>query len=441
MIRTMIRFARPMGVALLAVLAVAGVQASAQNEAPAAQEQAPQAPAPSTAPVFPKPDPANFTASAPSKAVLEAFLQSSWGKEANRVWQIQAILKTQVPDLARVVVLIGDKTGKEQPQIMEFLAFADGKHFIAGDALVTSEPEAKQPAATTPAQPLPTEAFSPVFSKPDPTHFTAATPTIETINAFTHAMKGFDENILWQVEAVQKTPIEGMSRVVIVFADKSSQDKPTPTVFFALPDGKHIVAGGSILPFGAQPFAEARALMQQKANGPFRGSADKDLMLVEFADFQCPHCKAAQANMEKLAVDYPNARIVFMSDPIASIHPQAVRAASFGACVAKLAGNTAFFNFASSVFEGQDGLGTPDGATLTINSSLAKAGVDQAKATACADAAETKAAVDASIAAAAALQINQVPTLVVNGRVLLATVPYDLLKKVIDFQMKLDNVK
>ena len=441
MIRKMIRFACPMGVALLAVLAFAGTQAAAQTEAPAAQEQAPQAPAPTTAPVFPKADPANFTATAPSKEVLDAFLQTSWGKVENRVWQIQAILKTQVPGIARVVVLIGDKTGKEQMQAMEFLAFADGKHFIAGDALVATEAEPKAAPVTTAAQPIPAAASFPVFAKPEAAHFTAATPTIETINAFTRAMKGFDENTIWQVEAVQKTSVEGMSRVVVMFADKSSQDKPQATAFFVLPDGKHIAAGGQILPFGAEPFAEARELVKQKATGPFHGAAAKDLMIVEFADFQCPHCKLAQANMEKLVADYPNARIVFQNDPIPSIHPQAVRASSYGVCVAKLAGSTAFFSFAASVFEGQDGLNTPDGATLTLNSSLTKAGADQAKVVACADEASTKATVQSSIDLAAELQINQVPTLVINGRQIGATAPYELLKKIIDFQIKLDGVK
>lgn len=429
-----------MGIALLAVFACAGARAWAQSEAPAAQEQAPQAPAPSTAPVFPKPDPANFTATAPSKQVLEAFLQQSWSKETERVWQIQAILKTPVEGLAHVVVLVGDKTGKEQMQAMDFLAFADGKHFIAGDALVASEAEPKPAAETAPAQPVPAEASNAAFPKPDATHFTAASPTIDTINAFTRTMKGFDENLIWQVEAVQKTPVDGLVRVVVLFASKSSQDKPQPAVFFALPDGKHIVTGGQILPFGATPFADTRALLQQKAVGPYRGAAAKDLELVEFADFQCPHCRAAQANMEKLAVDYPNARIVFMNDPIASIHPQATRASAVGVCVAKLAGSSAFFTYAAAVFDGQDGLGTPDGATLTINSSLVKAGIDQDKVTACTDSAETKTAVNASVKLAADLGINQVPTLMINGRPIGANVPYELLKKVIDFQMQLDGL-
>ena len=31
-----------------------------------------------------------------------------------------------------------------------------------------------------------------------------------------------------------------------------------------------------------------------------RGGASKDLELVEFADFQCPHCKEAQPTIDKI---------------------------------------------------------------------------------------------------------------------------------------------
>jgi protein-disulfide isomerase len=180
--------------------------------------------------------------------------------------------------------------------------------------------------------------------------------------------------------------------------------------------------------------------MQEQASGPYRGSASKDLELVEFADFQCPHCKDAQANMDKLATDFPKARIIFENDPIASIHPQAMTAASYGVCVDKLGGSSAFFQFAAAVFEGQDGLATADGATLTLNSAVTKAGLDPAKIAACAATAATKADVDASIKLASDLGIGQVPTLVVNGREVPANIPYDTLKKIVAYEAKLDGL-
>jgi protein-disulfide isomerase len=296
------------------------------------------------------------------------------------------------------------------------------------------------PAAPAQEPSAPAPAAAPAFPKPDPQYFTAPSPTKETVNAFLEASWGYDENRIWQVQAILKTEVEGVSKVVIFIADKSGKDKPSALEFFAMPDGKHIITGDQIVAFGAHPYADFRARMQEQASGPYRGSASKDLELVEFADFQCPHCKDAQANMDKLATDFPKARIIFENDPIASIHPQAMTAASYGVCVDKLGGSSAFFQFAAAVFEGQDGLATADGATLTLNSAVTKAGLDPAKIAACAATAATKADVDASIKLASDLGIGQVPTLVVNGREVPANIPYDTLKKIVAYEAKLDGL-
>src|SRR4029078_681900 len=104
--------------------------------------------------------------------------------------------------------------------------------------------------------------------------------------------------------------------------------QPYRFAFLTAPDMKHIMVGDRILPFGEHPFEDKRTLLQQRANGPYRGAAGKDLELVEFADFQCPHCKAAQANMDKLAADFPKARLVFQIDPFVSIHQAATLSAA-----------------------------------------------------------------------------------------------------------------
>ena len=302
---------------------------------------------------------------------------------------------------------------------------------------------AQQQAPATPVPPgtpAAPKASAPVFPAPDPADFTASAPSKDLVNAFMQANLGFEDNAMWQVQAIQKTQIPGMSKVVVFVGDKTGKQQPYRFGFFTTPDEKHIVVGDRIMPFGDHPFQEYRTLLQEKANGPYRGSASKDLELVEFADFQCPHCKEAQPNMEKLVTDFPKARIVFQMYPLASIHPEAVKAAEYGACVAKMGSSTAFFQFADAVFEGQDGLATPDGATLTLNSSAGKAGLDPQKVKACADTPETKAAVEASVKLAQDLDINQVPTLVINGREVPANAPYETLKKIIEFQAKMDGV-
>jgi protein-disulfide isomerase len=295
------------------------------------------------------------------------------------------------------------------------------------------------PASGTQDPTAPAPAQAPVFPKPDPANFTATSPTRETVEAFLTAFWGFDESQTWQVQAILKTPAEGVSKVVVYLGDKTGKQKPRGLEFFVMPDGKHIIAGEDVITFGAHPYTESRAIVQAKADGPYKNAATKDLEIVEFADFQCPHCKEAQANMEKLAVDFPKARIIFENYPLPQ-HPAAAGAAASGVCVAKEGGSNAFFTFVSAVFEGQDGLATPDGATLTLNSAVTKAGLDPAKIAACASLPATKANVDASIKLAKDLEINQTPTLVVNGRAVSATAPYDTLKQIIEYQAKIDGV-
>jgi protein-disulfide isomerase len=301
------------------------------------------------------------------------------------------------------------------------------------------EASAQQNVPPAPEPSAPAPAAAPVFPKPDPANFTAASPTKEAVNAFLQTSWGYDDSRMWQVQAIQKTPAEGVTKVLIYVGDKTGKQKPSGIQFFVLPDGKHIIAGDEVIPFGEHPYAENRATAQEKADGPYRGGATKDFEIVEFADFQCPHCKEAQANMDKLAVDFPKARIVFQNYPLPQ-HPAAAGAAAYGVCVAKQGGSSAFFTFAGAVFDGQDGLASSDGATLTLNSAVTKAGLDPAKIAACAALPATVAEVDASVKLAKDININQTPTLLINGRQVPANAPYDTLKQIITYQEKLDGV-
>lgn len=307
-------------------------------------------------------------------------------------------------------------------------------------AVLSVSGAAAQQSAAPEAPSAPASKTAPVFPKPDPANFTAAQPTKETIDAFLNASWGYDENRIWQVQAVLKTPAEGVSKVIVLVGDKSAAQQTSGMAFFVLPDGKHLIAGDSLISFGEKPYTEARALLQQRADGPYRGAAAKDLEIVEFTDFQCPHCKEAQANMEKLAVDFPKARIVFQNLPLKAIHPAAEEAAKYSICVNKLGGSASFLTFSAAVFDGQSGLATTDGATLTLNSAVVKAGLEPAKVAACAAEPATAKIIDASVQLGTDLNIEATPTLMINGRPVGATAPYDTLKKIVAFQAKLDGV-
>jgi protein-disulfide isomerase len=250
---------------------------------------------------------------------------------------------------------------------------------------------------------------------------------------------GYDDNRIWRVEAIQTTAAPGVSKVVVFISDKSPNAKVQTAAFFVTPDGNHVIAGDGVVPFGARPFAELRKILETRADGASRGAASKDLLLVEFADLECPHCKEAQTTMDQLVKDFPNARVVFQSFPLAQIHPFAFKAAAYGYCVQKQK-NDAFFPYAAAVFDTQAGL-TAETADATLKNAVTKAGLDPAAIDACAATPAIKEQVNASIKLAEDVGVNQTPELAVNGHLLpISQVPYETLKKIIAYQAQLDGV-
>ena len=284
------------------------------------------------------------------------------------------------------------------------------------------------------------------FPEPSPSNFTAAAPTRATVEAFLKESWGYDPNRVWQVWAILKTPAPGVSRVVVQVAQKNDPQHQTATAtFLVTPDGKHLIANDlSMLTFGADPYAEIRDVLQERANGPSRGAADKKFELVEFADFQCPHCKTTQPIIDRLLADFPQAHFVFENFPLTSIHSEAYKAASYSVCVAQQAGDAAFFRFADSVFANQEAL-TPDNSDAALGDAATKTGLDASKVGACSYTQAAKNAVDASIKLGQDLNVDQTPMLFINGRqipvgeVAENQLPYETLKQIVTYQFQLDQ--
>jgi protein-disulfide isomerase len=300
---------------------------------------------------------------------------------------------------------------------------------------------AKAPAAAPPLQINSMEATTKAdpFPAVNPKFFTAASPTVDTVNSFLKQLWGYDANRIWRVEAIQKTSAPGVAKVVVFVSDRSPNAKVQTTAFFVTPDGAHALAGDGVVPFGATPFESIRKLIQAKADGASRGAAGKEFLLVEFADLQCPHCKDAQATMEQVAKDFPNARVVYQSFPLVDIHPFAFKAAAYGYCVQKQK-NDAFFPYAAAVYATQEAL-TAEAGDATLKAAVTKAGLDPAAIDACAATPAIKDQVNASIKLAEDAGVDQTPMIAVNGHVLpLSQVPYETLKSIIAFQAALDGV-
>jgi protein-disulfide isomerase len=181
-------------------------------------------------------------------------------------------------------------------------------------------------------------------------------------------------------------------------------------------------------------------VLQDRAEGPARGAKSTDLLLVEFADLQCPHCKDVQETMNNLVQDFPQARVVFENFPLTDIHPYAAAAAGEGLCVRKEKGDAAFFIYAQNVFDKQGAL-TQESAAATLSAAATAAGADAKTVAACAATQATKDELASEIKLGRDIGVDQTPMLAVNGHLLpLASLPYDVLKQIVAYQARQDGL-
>src|SRR5216684_5994251 len=264
------------------------------------------------------------------------------------------------------------------------------------------------------------------------THASASTdtklPSKDEVDAALKRTLGYDRGVSWEILAIQPSAVMGVPEVIV------SINKQAANHIYLSPDGQNAIIG-EMIPFGADPFAPARAKLQA-ADGPTRGPQTPVISIVEFSDLQCPHCKAAQPIVEKLAADFPQVRYVFQQFPLpASLHPWAMKAAEYADCAA-LVNPAAFWKYVDAIFENQGSIALAT-ADDKLKELAAAAGLDAGKIASCAAAAGTEARVKKSMALGKSLDVNQTPTFFINGRRLVgvADIPYDQLKKLVQFEM------
>lgn len=113
-----------------------GQSTGTTNASPAAPAApAPQAAAEQQTHAFPAVNPKNFTANSPSVDEVNGFLKALWGYDTNRLWQVEGIVKTTAPGVAKVVVLVADKRSPGKVTPLVFFTTPDGKHAIAENVM------------------------------------------------------------------------------------------------------------------------------------------------------------------------------------------------------------------------------------------------------------------------------------------------------------------
>jgi protein-disulfide isomerase len=92
-----------------------------------------------------------------------------------------------------------------------------------------------------------------------------------------------------------------------------------------------------------------------------RGSLDAPVTLVEYGDFECPHCGRAYPIVEQLIEKIGDQLcFAFRNFPLTQIHPHAARAAEAAEAADALGGPDAYWGMHSALFENQDALEDQD---------------------------------------------------------------------------------
>lgn len=141
---------------------------------------------------------------------------------------------------------------------------------------------------------------------------------------------------------------------------------------------------------------------------PSKGPDDAPIVIVEFADFECPACRAAGPVLEGILDSTPDAKLVFKNFPLTNIHLNAEDAAR-AAVAAGLQGK--FWDMHLYLF-----LTEPPLTKDRIRAVAKKVGLDLAKFEADVRSEVVVDAVRADQKLGRAVKLDSTPTIFVNGR-------------------------
>lgn len=162
-------------------------------------------------------------------------------------------------------------------------------------------------------------------------------------------------------------------------------------------------------------------------NQPWTGGKDATVTVIEFSDFQCPYCKAAESSLKQVRTKYGDKiKFVYMDFPL-GFHEHAMDAAGAARCAGE---QGKFWQYHDALFDDQSKLAVAD-----LKSKAAKLGLDTKKFNECFDKHKFDDAIKADQAQGRGLGITGTPTFYVNGRTMSGSQPPEKFSEVIDEEL------
>ena len=165
---------------------------------------------------------------------------------------------------------------------------------------------------------------------------------------------------------------------------------------------------------------------------PLGGEQGASVTLVEFADYQCPYCRKAEPELQRLREEFKGKlRYAFRDFPL-PMHEYAEKAAESARCAGR---QGAFWQMHDRMFEGDgENLGVPQLKTIAQQLKLNTDQFDH-----CLDSGATAAAVQKDMNEGKQLGLSGTPSFFVNGYFLSGAVSYDMIHDLVAQQAQLQG--
>ncbi|MBZ5644139.1 MAG: thioredoxin domain-containing protein [Acidobacteriia bacterium] len=263
-------------------------------------------------------------------------------------------------------------------------------------------PQGKDPATST--KPAPTAAAAPASqTKPKPDSLEAR------LEQYLRNLYAWGPTFDLKIGTPKPSLIPDLLEVPVTVGTDGQSD--TATVYVDK-TGKFLVRG-ELTDMTIDPFADIRSKLHI-GNSPSIGPENAKITLIEFADFECPSCRALDTILRDLIASNPDVRLVYKDFPLTNLHPWAMTAAIAARCTYQQ-NPAAFWKIHNAIFDAQD-LITPSNVWDKLTDMASQQGLNMDTYRTCMAAPETKSQIEASITEGHALNITATPTTFINAR-------------------------
>ncbi len=253
-----------------------------------------------------------------------------------------------------------------------------------------------------------------------------------TFEAYVRQTLAWGPQINVEVSDAKPAPLTGF----VEYDVKGSANNVTQEeVFYVSPDGQKIVRG-TVFDGKANPFKQNLDKIKADFTSANLGTPGAPVVIVMYSDFQCSFCRAeAKLLRENLIKTYPKeVRLYFKDFPLEQLHDWAKSAAIAGRCVFQQ-DSQKFWDYHDSIFDKQGEINLANLKSI-VQAWAATKELDSLKLTTCIDQKATEKEVERSQEEGRSLGVNSTPTMYINGRKVSGSLQWEMLKQVIDSEIK-----